>query len=211
MVAKNTLRKFSRAELLELLLEDENDALPRAELDVALRAERHRSRYFALLRSTVFILITVAAAAVLVATLWLPVLKVYGTSMNPTLRDGDIVLSLKSSSLERGDVIAFYYNNQVLAKRITAQAGEWIDIDGDGNVKINGSPLEEPYLTNKALGETDLEYPYQVPESRIFVMGDHRATSVDSRSTAVGMVSSDQIVGKIVWRVWPLTEFGPVR
>ncbi len=176
-----------------------------------LRRETYRKQYGRVLRSTVYALITVAAAAVLVATLMLPVLRIYGTSMTPTMTDGDIVVSVKAGSFDRGDIIAFWLNNKILVKRVIAQPGEWVDIGEDGSVTVNGEPLEEPYLTEKALGECDLELPYQVPEGRIFVMGDHRSTSVDSRSSAVGCVAEEQIVGELVFRVWPFSGFGPLK
>lgn len=178
------------------------------ELEGELQRQRYRSRYNRVLKSTIFTLITVAAAAVLVATLWLPVLEIYGSSMTPTLSDGDIVFSVKSSEMEPGDVVAFYYNNKILVKRVIAGPGTWVDIDRDGNVYIEGILLEEPYLSEKAFGETNIDLPYQVPDGRYFVMGDHRETSVDSRNTAVGCVTLDQIVGKIVFRIWPLNEIG---
>lgn len=131
--------------------------------------------------------------------------------MTPTTTDGDIVVSVKGGSFERGDIIAFWFNNKILVKRVIAQAGEWVDIDEAGKVSINGEPLDEPYLTEKALGECDIELPYQVPDGRLFVMGDHRSTSSDSRSSAVGCVAEEQIVGKLVFRVWPLGEFGPLE
>ena len=149
--------------------------------------------------------------AVLVATLWLPVLQIYGSSMAPTLSDRDIVLTLKTSKFESGDVIAFYYNNKILVKRVIAQAGDWIDITPEGDVYVNGELLDEPYLDEKALGDCNIELPYQVPESRIFVMGDHRSVSVDSRNTAVGCVAEEQIVGKLIFRVWPFDLFGKIN
>ncbi len=182
-----------------------------AQLEQELKRETYRRRYNRVLRSTIYTLITVAAVAVLVATLFLPVLRIYGTSMTPTTTDGDIVVSVKGGSFERGDIIAFWFNNKILVKRVIAQAGEWVDIDEAGNVSINGEPLDEPYLTEKALGECDIELPYQVPDGRLFVMGDHRSTSSDSRSSAVGCVAEEQIVGKLVFRVWPLGEFGPLE
>ena len=182
-----------------------------AQLEQELKRETYRRRYNRVLRSTIYTLITVAAVAVLVATLFLPVLRIYGTSMTPTTTDGDIVVSVKGGSFERGDIIAFWFNNKILVKRVIAQAGEWVDIDEAGNVTINGEPLDEPYLTEKALGECDIELPYQVPDGRLFVMGDHRSTSSDSRSSAVGCVAEEQIVGKLVFRVWPLGEFGPLE
>ena len=181
------------------------------QLEQEPKRETYRRRYNRVLRSTIYTLITVAAAAVLVATLFLPVLRIYGSSMTPTMADGDIVVSVKGGSFTRGDIIAFWFNNKILVKRVIANPGEWVDIDAEGNVSINGEPLDEPYLTEKALGECDIELPYQVPDGRLFVMGDHRSTSSDSRSSAVGCVAEEQIVGKLVFRVWPLGGFGPLE
>ena len=179
-----------------------------AQLEAELERERYRRRYDRALRGTIYTLITVAAAAVLVATLFLPVLRIYGTSMSPTLADGDVVAALRSSTYERGDVIAFYYNNKILVKRVIGLPGEWIDIDADGNVSVDGVPLDEPYLAERALGQCDIELPYQVPEDRYFVLGDHRSTSADSRSSVVGCVAEEQIMGELVFRVWPLDQLG---
>ncbi|MCQ2500402.1 MAG: signal peptidase I [Lachnospiraceae bacterium] len=181
------------------------------ELEQEYKRTKYVARYLEVLRSTVFTLITVAAVAVLIAVLLLPVLQIYGTSMTPTLSEGEIVVSVKGSTFETGDVVAFYYNNKILIKRVVCQAGEWFDIDSDGTVYINGEAVEEPYVTDPAFGECDIELPYQVPESRIFVMGDHRSVSVDSRSSTVGCVAEEQIVGKIVFRLWPLNEMGFVH
>lgn len=180
------------------------------QLEKELNRENYRKRYNRVLRNTIYTLITVAAIAVLVATLFLPVLRIYGSSMTPTLSDGDIVVSVKGGEYSRGDVVAFWFNNKILVKRVVALPGEWADIDGDGTVSVNGKPLEEPYLTEKALGECDLELPYQVPDGRLFVMGDHRSTSQDSRSSAVGCVSEEMLVGRLVFRVWPLEGFGTI-
>lgn len=180
------------------------------QIERELQRVRYQSRYRSVLRSTVYTLVTVAAIAILVATLWIPVLRIYGSSMTPTLQDGQIVLSVKTSDVETGDIIAFYYNNKILIKRVIGIAGDWIDIDEDGTVYVNDAPLEEPYLTERAMGECNIDLPYQVPEGRYFVMGDHRSTSVDSRNTAVGCVSEEQVVGIVIFRVWPLNRLGSV-
>lgn len=176
------------------------------QLRAELKRERHRKTYGITLRSTIYSLITVAAVAVLVATLLLPVLQIYGTSMTPTLHDGDIVLSVKTGKLEQGDIVAFYYNNKILVKRVIAGPGQWVDIDEEGNVYVDGELLDEPYLDDKALGSCNIQLPYQVPDGRWFVMGDHRSVSVDSRDRAVGCVSEEQIVGRLTFRVWPLNR-----
>lgn len=181
------------------------------QLEAELKRVRYRSRYRSVLRSTIYTLVVVAAIAILVATLWMPVLQIYGNSMTPTLQDGEIILSAKTSEFEPGDIIAFYYNNKILVKRVICGPGDWIDIDEDGTVYVNDTVLEESYLVEKALGECDISLPFQVPDGRWFVMGDHRSTSVDSRSTTVGCVSDEQIVGKIMFRVWPLNRLGAVE
>lgn len=181
------------------------------ELERELSRERYKRRYRRTLRSTIYALITVAAVAILVATLWLPVLEIYGSSMSPTLEDGQIVLSLKTGEFKSGQIVAFYYNNKILVKRVIAQAGDWVNIDLDGNVYVNSERLDEPYLVDKAFGECDIELPYQVPETHVFVMGDHRSTSVDSRNTAVGCVTNDQIVGRLVLCLYPFSDFGVIE
>lgn len=181
------------------------------ELERELKREKYKRRYQRTLKSTIYVLVTVAAAAILVATLWLPVLEIYGSSMTPTLNDGQIVLSWKTGKLESGQVVAFYYNNKILVKRVIAHSGDWVNMDHEGNVYVNGNLLEEPYLVEKALGECDIEFPYQVPETHIFVMGDHRSTSIDSRSTAVGCVSEEQVVGRLIMCIWPLEDFGMIE
>lgn len=172
---------------------------------------RHKSRYSRTLRSTIAILVVVAAVAVLVATLWMPVLRIYGSSMAPTLNDGQIVISLKTTDFKTGDIAAFYYGNKLLIKRYIAGASDWVYIDEDGTVSVNSIELDEPYLAEKALGQTNIELPYQVPDKRYFLMGDNREASVDSRNTAVGCVSDGQIVGKVIFCIWPIDRFGPVR
>ena len=182
-----------------------------AEIEAELKRERYLVRYRNVLRSTVYALITVAAAAVLVATLWMPVLQIYGTSMAPTLEDGQIVISLKSGEFDRGDVVAFYYGNKLLIKRCIAGPGQWVDIAEDGSVTVDGVLLDEPYVSEKALGECNIKLPYQVPDERWFLMGDHRSVSVDSRNSQVGCIAQEQIVGKVVYCVWPFSSFGAIE
>lgn len=177
------------------------------ELQKELKRERYKRRFRRLLKSTVSALIVVAAVAALIATLILPVLQIAGTSMEPNLCDGDIVLLVKTDNLETGDLCAFYYSNKILIKRIIGTPGDYIWIESDGTVFLNGEPLDEPYVSEKALGECDVEFPYQVPENNYFVMGDHRETSIDSRSTVIGCIPEDQLIGRIFCKIWPLKEF----
>ncbi len=187
-------------------------SLPTAEqLDMERRRLRYKRRYNRTLRSTVAILIVVAALAVLAATLWMPVLRVYGSSMAPTLHNGEILVSVKTKEFSSGDIIAFYHGNKLLIKRYIAGSADYVNIDEDGAVSVNGTLLDEPYLAEKAYGEADIEFPYQVPDQRYFVMGDNRSVSIDSRSSIVGCIAGDQIVGKVVFRVWPLSAFGPLN
>ena len=176
-------------------------------LQKELKRERYKRRFRTGLRSTINALIVVAAVAALIATLILPVLQIAGNSMEPNLKNGDIVLLVKTKELETGDLCAFYYSNKILIKRVIAKPGDYIWIEADGTVILNGEPLDEPYVTEKALGECDIAFPYQVPENNYFVMGDKRETSIDSRSSVIGCVAEDQIVGKIICKIWPLKEF----
>ena len=176
-------------------------------LQKELKRERYKRRFRRLLRSTVNALLVVAAVAALVATLMLPVLQIAGNSMEPNLNDGDIVLLVKKNDLKSGDLCAFYYSNKILIKRVIATPGDYIWIESDGTVYLNGTPLDEPYVSAKALGECDVTFPYQVPENNYFVMGDHRETSIDSRSSVIGCIPEDQVVGKIICKFWPMSEF----
>ena len=182
-----------------------------AEWEAEYDREKYKRRYRSTLRSTIFTLIIVAAISVLIATLWLPILQIYGSSMTPTLYDGNIVVTVKSNDYEQGDIIAFYYNNKILVKRVIGTPSDWIDMSEDGTVIYNYNALNEPYVQEKAIGECNITFPYQVPEERFFVMGDHRSVSIDSRHSSIGCVAEEQIVGKIVFRIWPLSSIGGVE
>ncbi len=181
------------------------------EMEQEIARLKYKKSYGGALRSTVYSLAVVAAIAILVATLWMPVLQITGASMDPTLVDGQFVVALKNDDFEAGDITAFYYNNKILIKRVIASQGDWVDIDADGNVFVNGIQLEEPYLQEKSLGECNSDLPYQVPDGRFFVMGDDRAISLDSRTTAVGCISKEQVLGQVVFRVWPLNQMGSLK
>lgn len=167
---------------------------------------RRQKAYNKALSGTVYVLTIVAAVAVLIATLVLPVLQIEGTSMEPTLYNGDIVLLMKTNRFDRGDLCGFTWNNKLLIKRVIGVPGDWIEIDTDGTVYLNGEKLDEPYVEQKALGECDLEFPYQVPQEQFFVIGDMRESSIDSRNTVIGCIPKDQIVGKVFFRVWPFSR-----
>lgn len=176
------------------------------QIERELNRIRYKQRYGRTLRSTIYALIIVAAMTILVSTLFLPVFRIYGSSMTPTLVDGQVIVSVKEKNFQNGDMIAFYYNNKILVKRVIAHGGDWVDIDEDGNVFVNDELLDEPYVEVKAMGECNIGLPYQVPEGKLFVLGDHRSFSLDSRHTSVGCVSEDQIAGKLLLRIWPLKE-----
>lgn len=176
-------------------------------LEGELKRTQYNHRYRRTLRTTIFSLLLVVAAAVIIAVLLLPVLQISGDSMEGTLHDGDTVLSLNDGKYKTGDIIGFYYNNVVLIKRVIATSGDWVDIAEDGTVTVNGVELDEPYVAGKALGECNIKLPYQVPQGKCFVLGDNRAVSIDSRNTAVGCISNDVVVGRLLARIWPLKSF----
>lgn len=178
------------------------------ELREELRRVKYNQRFLATLYNTVGTLLVAAAAAVLIANFWLPIMQVTGSSMSPTFTEGQVLVASKLDRYDTGDIIAFYYNNKLLVKRVIARAGDWVNITEDGTVYVNDIAIDEPYLTEKALGDCNIELPYQVPEERIFVMGDHRSVSLDSRNTSVGCISEEQILGKVKFCIWPMKKIG---
>lgn len=185
-----------------------NTSLPSAKLIAAeLKRERNRRRFRQIIKNAIYALIVVAAVAVLITTLILPVLQIAGTSMEPTLNNGEIVVLIKTDKLQRGDLCGFSYSNKILIKRVIGLPGDVIIIDPQGGVWVNGELLEEPYISEPGLGECDIEFPYTVPEEAYFLMGDHRLTSIDSRSTVIGCIPKDQIIGKLFFKIWPLEKF----
>lgn len=185
--------------------------LTTSEIEELYKKAKYRKLFSEKIRSTVFMLIVVAAFAILVAMLYLPTLRIYGKSMKGTLEGGNIVLAVKSNRFKTGDIVAFYYNNNILVKRVIAESGDWVNITKDGTVYVNNKKINEPYIENKAYGETNIKFPYQVPENRIFVLGDNRKVSIDSRNTSIGVVLDEQLVGKLIFRIWPLSEIGTLN
>ena len=181
------------------------------ELQDELTRVKSRESFLYGLRNTVMGLLVVAAVTAVITTFLVPVLHIYGNSMSPTLNNGDIVVTLKEKNIEPGDIIAFYSNNKVLVKRVIAESGDAVSIDSSGTVSVNDTVLEEQYVSGTSLGQCDLTFPYQVPEHSLFVMGDHREVSIDSRTTEIGCVPDDQIIGKIVFRIWPLNAVNKVQ
>lgn len=181
------------------------------QVETELNGIKEKKKFGKALRNTVYVLLVVAAVAVLISTLLLPVLQVSGESMEPTLEDGDIIVLVKTNKYETGDLVGFYYQNKLLLKRVIATAGDYVNIDDSGVVSVNGKVIDEPYVSELSKGTCDIELPYQVPDGRIFVMGDHRKVSIDSRAKAVGCIEKEQIVGRVFFRVWPLSDISHIK
>ena len=199
---KRDLRHLKRKELIDLIdkMQTESDLVSNVEVKEELGRLKEREKYLKHLRKTV-----------LVATLWMPVLKIYGSSMNPTLENGQVVVSIKTKKLKSGDVVAFWQGNKLLVKRVIAGPGQKVDIDVNGKVSVDGKAIHESYVDSESLGNTDIDFPHQVEESRWFCMGDNRESSIDSRSAAIGDISKEQIEGKVLFSVWPLNKIGIVK
>lgn len=210
---KKDLRHLKRKELIDLIdkMQTDSDLISNDEVKEELSRLKERERYLKKVQKTLSILVVVAAISVLVATLWMPVLKIYGSSMDPTLENGQIVVSIKTKKLKSGDVVAFWQGNKLLVKRVIASPGQKVDIDVNGKVFVDGKAIHESYVDSESLGNTDIDFPHQVEESRWFCMGDNRESSIDSRSAVIGDVSKEQIEGKVLFSVWPLNKIGIVK
>ncbi len=210
---KKDLRHLKRKELIDLIdkMQTNSDLVSNDEVKEELSRLKEREKYLKKVQKTLSILVVVAAISVLVATLWMPVLKIYGSSMDPTLENGQIVVSIKTKKLKSGDVVAFWQGNKLLVKRVIASPGQKVDIDVNGKVFVDGKAISESYLDSESLGYTDIDFPHQVEESRWFCMGDNRESSIDSRSAVIGDVSKEQIEGKVLFSVWPLNKIGIVK
>lgn len=210
---KKDLRHLKRKELIDLIdkMQTDSDLVSNDEVKEELSRLKERERYLKKVQKTLSILVVVAAISVLVATLWMPVLKIYGSSMDPTLENGQIVVSIKTKKLKSGDVVAFWQGNKLLVKRVIASPGQKVDIDVNGKVFVDGKAISESYLDSESLGNTDIDFPHQVEESRWFCMGDNRESSIDSRSAVIGDISKEQIEGKVLFSVWHLNKIGIVK
>lgn len=190
------------------ILQDNIKKISQKELITEINRESYKEKYIKILKSTIYSLIIILAISILAATLIMPVLEISGSSMSPILNEGEIVISIKNKKLNTGDIIAFYHGNKILTKRVIAKPGNWVNIDKDGLVYIDGNLLKEDYIKEKTLGSSNIEYPYQVPAEHWFVLGDDRHETIDSRNSDIGSISKENIIGKIVFRIWPLKKFG---
>ena len=181
------------------------------ELEAEISRKKRKQNQHHLLRSAIYALITVAAVTALIAVLFMPVLKTYGGSMSPTLLEGELVAVIKTDKAEAGDIIAFYYNNKIFIKRVIALGGSTVDVDEDGNVFVDGVRLDEPYVEERSFGNGDVEFPCDVPAGQYFVLGDNRLSSADSRSSILGTISPDDVLGRVIFCVWPPSRIGAVR
>ena len=180
-------------------------------LEKELRNVHLKNSFRRALQRTLYLLLVVAAVVVIISVLFLPIIHISGASMSDTLEDGDLVVAINNHKFQTGDVVGFNFNNEVLIKRVIATAGDWVDLDVAGNVYVNGRLLDEPYVTEKSIGECNIILPYQVPDGKCFVLGDHRATSIDSRNRSVGCISVDAVVGRLLWRIWPFESIGKIQ
>lgn len=209
---QNGEKKTAMGDTSDLCEKREDIGVPSIEAVENERKRLRRGKYYRrALRGTLSVLVVVAAIAVLVTTLFLPILQISGDSMSPTLEHDEIVVLFKTNSLKRGDLVAFYYQGKILLKRVIALPEETVVIDGKGNVYVNEQMLEEPYVLEKALGDCDLQFPYIVPAASYFVLGDQRTNSVDSRNSVIGTIKIEDIIGKIFVRVWPMSRIGFVN
>ena len=177
------------------------------EVQEEMQRIKSQGRFSQALKSTFGTVIVVAAIAVLVAAIFLPVLRITGTSMEPLFMPGDILVAYKTDNLKRGEICTFYYNNKLIVKRVIALGGDTVDISEDGLVSVNGNELNEPYVQKNTLGLCDLEFPFEVPLGQMFLLGDNRETSVDSRSGDFGCISVEEVLGRVFLRVWPFDSF----
>ena len=213
---KKDVNHLNRSELIDLVYQmDKSNTGLNTSVSEQIKQERRKIKQKKAIRKFIFkavsVLLVVAAVSVLIATFWLPVLKVYGSSMSPTMEPGEVIVTVKSDAYKNGDIVAFWQGNKLLIKRVIAEPGQWVDIDSDGVVSADGQNLNESYLSEKTKGTCDIELPHQVKESHLFLMGDNRESSLDSRTTFIGDVSKDQIESKILFRIWPVNKIGIVR
>ena len=160
-------------------------------------------------------LISAALVLVLVFSFFFRIIQVDGESMVPTLENGDkLVVWGAGYEPQRGDVVivdSYTSYGRPLVKRVIAKGGDTISIDyATGTVEVNGKVLEEDYIAEPTYLGYDVEFPYTVPEGTVFVMGDNRLVSLDSRSSEVGLIDSKYILGKAMVRLFPISEAGSI-